>query len=678
MTNGEGTRSGSGPGGGLAASAMVLVIGNPQTGKTTLFHQLCGDRVEVVTIPGTSASVSRGRLDALHPRHWRRSHPLGRDDAPSALDTPGTATLFPQTEEETVVRDALLHARPTALLVVADAKNVRRSLALTIHAAELGLPMVLAVNMSDEASRQGIGVDLERLASELGIDVVATTAVEDVGTDEVRRLLGRARTPRSQLSLPASATRSLETVEGMLGSKAAELPFSPRGMALQLLSGDPEVSALVTRIVGEEGMQPIRDAVAAWRGSLRVPAVVVLTDLLYDAADRLADQVVHRQPRRPGWLDTLGQLAEHPVWGTAIAVLVLTATYYFVGKLGATIVVDSLDQYVFQAALIPATEALVSHVPWQLVREAIMDPDFGLVPTGVFLAFGIVMPVLFFFFLAFGVLQSSGYLPRLSVLLDRLFRRIGLNGKGVMPLVMGLSCVTMALITTRMLESRKERIIASFLLLLGFPCAPLLGVMLVVLAPMPASAAVTVFGVIVVQALIAGVLANRIIPGPSPDFIMVIPPMRLPRLGVVMRQTLGQTYRFMKEAVPLFLLASLVLFTFDRIGGLALVEQVARPVTHGLLGLPDQAVQVFIKTMIRRENGAAELALVRGHFSNVQLVVTLVVMTLLLPCVNSFMVLIKEQGLWIALAIVTTILAYALVVGTLLSQTFAWLGVTFT
>jgi ferrous iron transport protein B len=637
-----------------------------------------------MNIPESSLKLNSGRLvEGSLRQRLRELRWLGRargsvgSSQTMICDTPGSSTLFPQSEEEMVVRDAVLRLRPSALLMVADAKNVRRSLALTLHAAELGLPMVLAVNMSDEALRQGIGLDTDRLSQVLGIAVVSTTAVEDLGTDEVRRKLDAARVPRRVISYPPAIAPHLELIQGLLDPCASSLPLSPRGMALLLMAGDRTAEQILRATLDLELFERVHQAVKLWLATLILPPEVVLTDVIFEAAEKLAAEVVERHPRRRSFLDTFGHLAQHPLWGVMIAGLVVTAMYFFVGVLGATLVVDALNTFLFEGVLIPFSARLVAPIPSELVRDAIMDPDFGLLPTGLFLAFGIVMPVLFFFFFAFGLLQSSGYLPRVSVLLDRVFRRIGLNGKGVMPLVMGLSCVTMALITTRMLDSKKERIIASFLLLLGIPCAPLLGVMLVVLAAMPVSATVTVFGVLAVQVVIAGLLANRLVPGLSPDFIMVIPPMRLPRVKIVLKQTLRQTYEFMKEAIPLFLLASLLLFAFDRIGGLVLVEVASRPLTQGLLGLPDQAVEVFIKTMVRRESGAAELARVRGGFTNLQLVVTLVMMTLLLPCVNSFIVLIKERGLRVGLTIVGVILVYAFVVGTTLSHLCNWFGVTF-
>ena len=147
--------------------------------------------------------------------------------------------------------------------------------------------------------------------------------------------------------------------------------------------------------------------------------------------------------------------------------------YLFVGVFGATYLVDTINSTLFESFLIPLTAKLVSPIPNEFIKDMIIDPDFGILPTGVFLALGLVMPVLFCFYLAFGLLEDSGYLPRLSILLDKLFIKMGLNGKGVVPLVMGFSCVTMAILTTRMLGTKKERNIATFLLLLGMPCAPL-------------------------------------------------------------------------------------------------------------------------------------------------------------------------------------------------------------
>lgn len=269
-------------------------------------------------------------------------------------------------------------------------------------------------------------------------------------------------------------------------------------------------------------------------------------------------------------------------------------------------------------------------------------------------------------------------MPRLSILLDKVFRKMGLNGKGVIPLVMGFSCVTMAILTTRLLDTKKEKNIATFLLLLGMPCAPLIAVMLVILEKMPFTATLTIFGIIFTQTFIAGFAANKIIPGQGSPLIFEIPPMRLPKPMQVLKSASQKTYFFIKEAVPVFIYASLFVFLFERLGGLEIAENMLRPVTSSLMGLPEKSVQVFIKTIIRRESGATELEHLKGIYTNLQLVVNLLIMTFLTPCINAIMVLFKERGKKTAALIIGTVIIYAILMGSLVNHLCLVLGVTFT
>lgn len=307
----------------------------------------------------------------------------------------------------------------------------------------------------------------------------------------------------------------------------------------------------------------------------------------------------------------------------------------------------------------------------------IMDPDFGVLLTGIFLALGLVLPVIFCFYIAFGLLEDSGYLPRLSILLDKVFKIMGLNGKGVIPLVMGFSCITMSILTTRMLNSEKEKNIACFLVFLCMPCAPLLAVMLVILDDMPFYATVTVFTIILSQILVAGVLANRILPGIRSGLIMQIPAMRVPKLFPVLKMAYQKTFHFMKEAIPVFVFSSVVVFLFQKAGGLAFLETTFGPYLDKILGLPEKSIQVFLKTMIRRESGAAELQHLAGGFTHLQLVVNLLVMTLIAPCINAIIVLFKERGLKTGASILATGVVYAVAVGSLVNLACQALGITY-
>ena len=675
----------------------ITIIGSVGVGKTVLFEQLSEGTPRPRKVPGCRVELSEALLaedrkgrrlsswsKVFRPRTEGIDVEAGlepgpemshrRGSAPATLvDTPSAAFLFAHGEDECTTRDFLMAGEVDVLVVVADAKNLRRSLVLFLQAAEFQLPTVLVLNMTDEAQQLGLEFDLERLAAALTVELSPVVAIEGHVSERLTSLFERAKIPSIRVPYPKEVERALETLAELLPGA----PISPRALGLLLLAGDRRAEQMLEEEIDLQVANRAREVVRRAREAFHHPLEVMITDALYAEAERIAEQVTRRAPPSTDLLQRLGHYAAHPLFGLPIALLVTLAGYFWVGVLGAGIVVDYLDQKLFHGLLLPASERLLGDLPWTFVRDAILDPNFGLLPTALFLAFGIVLPILFFFYIFFGFLEDSGYMSRLSVLMDRSLRPLGLTGKGVLPLVFGFSCITMAILATRMLRTRKERIIATFLLLLGFPCAPLLAVMLVVLEPFPWTAAVTLFGLLFLQVLVAGVLANVLLPGEAPDFILELSPIRIPRLRVVLKRARQLSYLFLKDALPAFIAASFVLFVLDRFGTLDALERLSHPVVEGMLGLPDQAVRVFLKTMIRRESGAAELILVQAHFNSLQSVVTLFVMTLIVPCVNSAIVLLKEQGIKICVLLLFIIGLYAVVAGTVLNWVCQVLGVTF-
>jgi len=482
-----------------------------------------------------------------------------------------------------------------------------------------------------------------------------------------------ARVPRRIVRFPAPLEEALALLEELLAND--QLPA--RAVGILILAGDRGAERWVREHLGEGVARGATEIAADTRRAFATPLDVLIADSFLGEAQRIADRVVTSAVTSPNLLVRFGSWAQRPFPGLLIALAVLVLAYYWVGAFGATFLVDKVSSPLFEDVLTPFFHWAVDPIPSAFVRDAIMDPDFGLVPTGLFLALGIVLPVLFCFYLFQAVLEDSGYFPRLSVLFDRMFRWMGLNGQGLIPLVLGFSCVTMALITTRMLPSRREKVLLSLLLMLGVPCAPLLAVMFVILQPMPISASIVVYGLILTQTMLVGYLASKLMPGELPDLILEIPRMRVPRPRVLLSKTTRRTWHFMREAVPVFLAASFAVFVFDRIGGLTLVEQAVAPVVQGMMGLPEGAVQVFIKTAIRREAGATELNLLRDQFTNLQLVVTMLVMVFLVPCINASIVLVKERGLKASAAILAVVVAYSLALGTAVNWTCRLLGVTF-
>ncbi len=641
----------------------LAIVGNLNVGKSTLFAQICGQETCSINVPGSTVTISRGRIP---------------DTDVDVYDTPGIYSLFSHNEDERVSRDLLLcqdcgHAIE-GILVIADAKNLKRSIAIALQFAEYGLPMLLDVNMIDEAQARGIEIDFDKLADILGVEVCTSVANEGIGVRRILARLGKMKSPGMLVEYPARIEHFLKLVGQLLPPG----PISTRAIGLLMLVDDEKVWNYVENNFGPAMFSQLKSLVKDYQRQEPGDYHILLGNFFNTAAEQIIEQVQQIEPPsgKPLLL-RFGDLCTRYSTGIPIAVVILGLMYLFVGSFAATFLVDTINGVLFDGYLIPWVNYLVEPIPSPFIRDMIIDPDFGVFPTGIALALGLVLPVLFCFYVAFGFLEDSGYLARISILLDKLFQLMGLNGKGVIPLVMGFSCVTMALFTTRILDTEKEKIIVTFLLLLGMPCAPLLAVMFIILNKMSISATFTVFGLIALQIVVAGMLANKILPGRRTPLLMEIPAMRLPKIGKVLKMSAMKTYFFMKEAIPVFVLASICVFIFDRVGGLEILERISKPIVHNLMGLPDKSVQVFIKTIIRRESGATEIEHLSAAYDNVQLVVNLLVMTFLTPCLNAIMVLIKERGSRVAMGILCAVMVYAIGIGAIVNHACRFLGVTF-
>jgi ferrous iron transport protein B len=374
----------------------------------------------------------------------------------------------------------------------------------------------------------------------------------------------------------------------------------------------------------------------------------------------------------------LGRAVRQPLTGVPILALVLYLTYLIVGVLGAQTLVGFLEQVVFGTYLNPWARAVVAYIPVPFVRDFLVG-DYGLITMGLTYAIAIVLPVVTTFFLVFGFLEDSGYIPRLAIFSDRIFRAMGLNGKAVLPMVLGLGCDTMATMTTRILATPKERLIAILLLALGVPCSAQLATIMGILGGVSFWALLTLFGVVLTQMVLVGFLAACVLPGDRSDFIMELPPMRMPRLRNLLTKTGLRVRWYLGEAVPLFLVGTALLFVLDRVGALAAIANAARPIVSGLLGLPPKAAEVFVMGFLRRDYGAAGLFLMarNGVLTNVQAVVALTVMTLFVPCVANFLMIVKERGVRIGVAILTFVTVMAVGTGAALNAALRFFHVAF-
>jgi ferrous iron transport protein B len=560
----------------------IALVGQPNVGKSVLFGAMTGKYASVSNYPGTTVEVTRGALT------------IGGEHC-ELIDTPGLYSVFPVTEEERVTLRIIKDERPSLIIHVADTKNLERMLPLTFQLKETGIPVVLVLNMFDEAKDLGITVDTARLSESLGIPVTATVAVDGRGVNQLLRVVEDRR-----ISGPASVT-----MPAFSQKRAAE-----------------------------------------W----------------HRAAADIAGAVFKKRPRSNG-LSRIDRVVLHPVGGGIILLVILyLGLYKFVGRLGAGVVVDLLDGF-FETGINPRLQAVLNAcVPWQALR-GLFGGEYGIITLGLRYALAIILPIVGFFFLVFALIEDSGYLPRLSFLLDRIFKKIGLSGKAVIPMVLGLGCATMATVVTRTLPTRRERLIATLLLSLCIPCSAQLGVIMGLLSGTPD----ILFAWFLIIAFIFGVvgaLVSRFVPGTAPSFMIEVPPMRMPQVKNVLYKTFARMKWYLFEIIPLFILASALIWLGQMTGlfGL-LVRAMALPLR--LIGLPASAAPAFIFGFFRRDYGAAGLYDLhqKGAFDNAQLLIAVVVLTLFLPCITQFLVTVKERGWKTALGISLFVLAVAFTAG---------------
>jgi ferrous iron transport protein B len=650
----------------LEPLGAVILVGNPNVGKSVVFGALTGRYVNVSNYPGTTVEITRGEA-------------RDRGITLEVIDTPGVYSLLPMSEDERVTRDILMREPGARVLQVCDAKNMRRSLMITAQLAEMEVPLVLAVNMTDEARERGVMPRLETLEERLGVPAVPTVAVRKKGTDLLLPLLEHPSPSSVRVDYGSGIETGIRRMEGLLPERT---PIGKRALALMLLCGD--------------------DSLAPWLAeNVSAARIREMNDVRNRLMEETGEEIVSRVNRtRLSWIDQLlielgieaspvpssrnvaqafGRHSMDPVYGIPILLGVLALAYGFVGVFGAGYLVDLLQRSLFEDWIVPSLTAILDRfVPWALLRDLLVGP-YGMISMGLSYAVAIVLPIVGTFFLGFGILEDSGYLPRLAVMVDRLFKKIGCNGKAVLPMILGLGCDTMATLTTRILETRKERVIVTLLLALGVPCSAQLGVILGMLSDVGPVATITWVGLMVVIILAVGYLASKIIPGDSSDFILEIPPIRWPQVGNLAIKTMARIEWYLGEAVPLFLVGTLVLFIGDRLGWLLRIQEAAEPVIVHLLDLPPKTTEAFLIGFLRRDYGAAGLYRMAkgGMLSHLQVVVSLVTMTLFIPCLANLLVIIKEHSGKVAIAMSLFIFPFAVLVGAAVNFFARWAGITF-
>ncbi|NWF98867.1 MAG: ferrous iron transport protein B [Nitrospirae bacterium] len=633
--------------------SKVILIGNPNVGKSVIFGLLTGKYVTVSNYPGTTVEVSYGNIS------------IG-DRKFILIDSPGVNNLTPMSEDEKVTRDILIREKAEAVVLVADAKNLKRAIMLLIQLAEMNLPCVLDLNMEDEAKARGIEIDYQKLSSLLNIEVVGTIAPQKKGINTLKEAILNP----GQVSIKATYNSVIEEYTNKISAILPDSNISRRSIALMILSGDESLKRWLMANLNSENIKKIEELRDEAQSKLKEPISSIINNARIKSAEEIV-KAVQKQNNTTGGklLQILNSWAIHSFWGIPILLLVISAFYLFVGKFGAGILVDFFDEIIFGRYIAPVIDISVKSILPKGFFQDMLIGKYGIFTMALTYAIGIILPITSTFFIAFGFLEDSGYLPRLAVVSDRAFRVLGLNGKAILPMILGLGCGTMATMSTRILETKREKIIATFLIALAIPCSAQLGVVFGMLGPLSIKAVLWWSSCIILVLMLTGYLASKFVPGEKPDFFIELPPLRMPSFMNIIIKTLSRIEWYLKEAVPLFILGTFILFILDRINVLVWIENFASPVVVSFLGLPPKATEALIMGFLRRDYGAAGLFDMarQGLLNEIQIVVSLVTLTLFVPCLANFFMIIKERGIKTAILMMSLIMPFAILVGGLLN-----------
>ncbi|MDO8870710.1 MAG: ferrous iron transport protein B [Methanobacteriaceae archaeon] len=638
----------------------IVLLGNPNVGKSMLFNQLTGSYVTVSNYPGTTVTVDRGKFNIDGKKF-------------EIMDSPGMYSLSSITEEERISKLMLLEEDNDIIIHVVDSKNLERMLTLTLQLIEAELPIILVLNMMDEAKKVGTIINHSKLEKQLGIPVVPTTAATGHGLDLLREMIGNYHKKDKIFSVEYNTVleAAVNKISALIHNK---YPISKRALSLLLLQEDGDVKKLIKEN-NDSNYEKIMLVVKETTSQFRMPLNYLFKLRLQKNATELVSSTLKTEKTdKLSWGEKISRLMINPVTGIPILLVIMYfGLYQFVGVFGAGDLVDLVESTIFGEWINPfVTNFVLNYIPFTAIQELLVG-EYGIWTLGVTYATAIILPIVGTFFLMFSIMEDSGYLPRLAMLINRFFNLIGLSGRAVIPMVLGLGCGSMATMVTRTLETPRERTIATILLALTIPCAAQLGVIFAVLSGHP-SALWLWFAIMLLLYVIIGLTASKLLPGENPTFYMEIPPLRLPRPTQVLKKTYTRLIWYFKEIIPLFILISIILWALSLTGILNMMIALIAPVITAI-GLPIETAETFILGFFRRDYGAAGLYDIQSTLTGVQLLVSAVVLTLFMPCVAQFMVMTKERGWKISLLIAVFVVTFAFTMGFVLNWILTTLGV---
>ncbi len=631
---------------------IIAFIGQPNCGKSTIFNYFSGYKAIISNFPGTTVkyNISRGVLE-------------GRDF--TSVDLPGVYSLTSTDQAELESRNYLLKEEAGVIVNVIDASLLGRSLELTLELMSLERPMVVALNMMDEAARKGITIQPTKLSHLLGVPVVTTVASQGKGLTELLETAmeaGQIQVRPVQVVFSRNVEEEIAELSDSLDHKLAEnmrLPW--RFFLVKLLEDDPYLLEEVGRR-NSELIPIIKNHQIILSQSHGRPPETVISSERHAVAMNLFEQVARVRPAgKPSFRDRLDKIATHRFWGYVVLILVLSLFFQAVFRLGGY-AEEFLLSYLEMAQKLAQGWLGAESLAYYLVGEGLF--------MGIFGGVAIVLPYLLPFLLGLSLLEDSGYLPRVAFLMDNLMHALGLHGKSIIPFILGYGCSVPAVMAARILESPRDRLVVSMLAVL-IPCSArsviIFALVAYVIGPYWALG-VYFFNLLVIAIL--GRLSTLLLREVSPGLLMEIPEYRLPTWRNVWQKSWRSLKDFIVVAWPILIVGSTVLSFLKYYGLEAAVNDLLRPLT-GVLGLPAAVGTTLIFGIMRKELSLIMLSEALGTtkletvLSHTQLLTFTIFVLFYIPCASTIAALGREIGWKGAFLAVAVSLALALSLGIL-------------
>jgi len=567
----------------------IYLIGNPNVGKSVIFSRLTGVHVISSNYPGTTVEISKGYLQLDTSRI-------------EIVDLPGTYSLEPTSNAEEVAV-SLLKEHPRneiAVINILDSTNLERNLLLTLQLIEDGYPVIVCLNMCDEASHRGVSIDAKKLESILHIPIVPTCAVTGAGIKSM-----------------------IERIKEIAPARRDKLSHEER-----------------------------------WK-----------------EIGHIVEQVQHLEHRHHSLREILEDVSVQPFTGIIMAIGIIYASFKFVRFIGEAIISKITDP-IFLNLYQPILEKLTFY--WQekgfwfhlfigdLINGKIdFKQSLGVLTTAPYIEFGMVLPYVISFYFILSLLEDVGYLPRLAILLDNILHRLGLHGYAIIPVLLGFGCNVPGILSTRVLESKRERFITSTIISIGVPCVPLQAMIFGLLGAFGGYYVGGVYLVLFCLILILGMILNRTMAGYSPEFLLEIPSYRFPPLLMLGKKLYFRVKGFLIEAVPVVLIGVLFINILLYFKLFDIVTNIFAPLIKGVFGLPKEAIVALVIGFLRKD--VAVGLLMPLSLSAKQLFIAATLLAISFPCVATFIVLWKELGLKDFIKSALIMITVSIIVGGLLN-----------